>query len=67
MSWYQLLDVLKERRSEAEFYASRPPVACPNDGTPLVSSPSGADSQLFCPHDGWKYPQDYDPVTQAGM
>jgi hypothetical protein len=69
VSWWQLDNVLKERAEYAQYYRSRPPVACPNDGTPLVPPPntdSGAGAELYCPHDGWQYPRDFDPDTMSG-
>lgn len=48
MSWAELQAVLKDAENEAE--RDDPPVACPNDGTPLESGPDGV---LHCPFDGW--------------
>lgn len=62
MSWYQLLDVLKQGQEEFDAYASRPPLACPNDGEPLIQAPpsdAGSGVELFCLFDGWSYPRDY--------
>jgi hypothetical protein len=56
MSWYQLLDIYKQDQAWRQWYANQPPVACPNDGTPLEEGPGG---ELFCRHDGWQYPRDY--------
>lgn len=70
MSWWQLDSVLKERAEYAAFYRTAPPVACPNDGQPLLAPPntaSGAGIELWCPFDGWQYPRDYDPNTMSGM
>lgn len=56
MSWYHLLGILKERatrKSEAEL---QPPRACPNDGEPLRPKANG--NGLYCPFDGWKWPED---------
>lgn len=67
-SWWQLDSVLKERAEYAGYYRSQPPVACPNDGTPLETSPARDPRvQLFCPHDGWAYPRDFDPDVHSGM
>ena len=49
MSWEQLLTIVKERPEV------NPPVACPNDGTPLQPAPGGV---LHCPFDGWQWPRD---------
>jgi hypothetical protein len=58
MSWEQLLAIRQYDRELRAEELSRPPLACPNDGTPLRTSPPGAGSELWCPHDGWRYPQD---------
>jgi len=64
MSWEQLRAIVTADREERRFWASQPPRSCPNDGTPLQLSPPGADSELFCPFDGWQYPRDWiQPVT----
>lgn len=57
MGWEQLLDIAKEARDEARAAASRQPVACPNDGTPLAEA---SDGGLYCPFDGWR--PGYDPA-----
>jgi hypothetical protein len=56
VSWYQLLDIYKQDAAWRQWYASQPPFACPNDGTPLQGGPNG---ELFCSHDGWTYPRDW--------
>jgi hypothetical protein len=56
VSWEQLLSILKTDAAEREFWRNTPPVACPNDGTPLQEGPDGS---LFCKHDGWAYPRDW--------
>lgn len=46
-----------------------PPVACPNDGTPLLGGP-GTDPtvELFCPFDGWQFPRDWvRPESNYGL
>lgn len=53
MSWDQFLGILREAKDIAEREASRPPVACPNDGEPLLDVGNGV---LFCRFDGWQYP-----------
>ena len=55
MSWEQLANVKDDRRTEAERDKTVAPVACPNDGTPLVAGEGGI---LHCPYDGWQYPRD---------
>ena len=59
MSWEQLRSIVQSDAAERAYWRDLPPRACPVDGTPLVSSPPGADSELFCPHDGWQYPRDW--------
>jgi len=67
MSWWALDTTLKERAAYIEYYRAQPPVACPNDGEPLQWGPPQAPGILYCRFDGWQYPRDYDPDTQAGM
>jgi hypothetical protein len=70
VSWWQLDNVLKERAEYAVYYRTRPPVACPNDGQPLVPPPgtaAGAGIELWCPFDGWQYPRDYSADIHSGM
>lgn len=55
-SWQQLISILRDARDQARVEATRVPVACPNDGTPLTPSPDGG---LFCKFDGWAYPRDW--------
>ncbi len=55
MSWYQLLDIMKEAAQEREFWLSQPPQACPHDGEPLTTGPDGL---LFCRFDGYQWPRD---------
>ncbi len=49
MTWFQLKAILGARNGTD----TTPPVACPNDGEPLVS---GGRGLLVCPFDGWAYP-----------
>jgi hypothetical protein len=61
-SWWGLDSVFKQNRSEFESFISRPPVACPVDGEPLINAPAtmaGSGCQLYCKYDGWQYPRDY--------
>lgn len=67
-SWWALDSVLKDQAIEADYYRSVPPVACPNDGEPLVPGPSSDPTvQLYCPFDFWQYPRDFNPDTMSGM
>lgn len=45
MSWQQLLDIIEEAKDMKRQEAQTPPTACPIDGEPLSTGPSG---QLFC-------------------
>lgn len=67
MSWYQLDNVLKEQAEYIEFYRVQPPVACPNDGTPLLPGPVLEPAVLYCRFDGWTYPRDWNPDIHSGM
>lgn len=68
MSWWTLDSIIKEAAYYEQYYASVPPVACPNDGEPLrIAPPSESGIQLYCVFDGWAYPRDYDPNTMSGM
>jgi hypothetical protein len=58
VSWEQLRETAELNRQFRQQELGQPPRACPNDGTPLLPSPPGAASSLYCPHDGWKYPDD---------
>jgi hypothetical protein len=63
-SWWGLVSVLEHRRQEAEAWDSMPPMACPNDGEPLINAPAtmaGSGCQLYCKYDGWQYPRDWRP------
>lgn len=59
MSWFQLLDILKQRVSEREYWASTQPYACPQCGEPLRAGPPESERILYCPYDGWTYPRDW--------
>jgi hypothetical protein len=65
--WWGLDSILKEAAAEAAYYAGIPPVACPNDGEPLIPGPPEEPDSLYCKFDGWQYPRDYDVNTMAGM
>lgn len=67
MSWWQLDSVLKEAAAYANYYRSIPPVACPNDGTPLVNGPPQAEALLYCPNGDFQYPRDYVLDSMNGM
>jgi uncharacterized Zn finger protein (UPF0148 family) len=52
MSWDQLLAVYRERAEIARQAQLLPPIACPNDGTPLIfNSRTGQRGCSFC---GWR-------------
>jgi hypothetical protein len=52
---YDLLSVYREAAELARDERSRPPVACPNDGTPLQEGQGGV---LECRFDGYQWPRD---------
>jgi hypothetical protein len=66
-SWYDLLAIRQANRQFRQDELSRPPLSCPNDGTPLEPSPPGWDSSLFCPHDGYRWPTDPNPLRPGGL
>jgi hypothetical protein len=48
--WETLRAILDTDAAEQEELRTRPPVACPNDGEPLIKDPEG---RLHCRWDGW--------------
>jgi hypothetical protein len=64
---WDLYATLQEQAQYQAFYSTVPPVACPNDGTPLKQGPPSDPGILYCPFDFWQYPRDYDPTTMSGM
>lgn len=56
MSWEQLRTATELNREYRREELSRPPLSCPNDGTPLIPGPG--EAQLFCRHDGYQWPRD---------
>lgn len=59
MSWEQLLAIQQTAQQVAATDAALPPVACPNDGEPLLTDPN--TGELRCKFDGWIW--DGMPVT----
>lgn len=60
--WWGLHSVFEDSRQEFEAYVSRPPMACPNDGEPLMNAPSadsGTGIELYCRYCFWQYPRDW--------
>jgi len=51
MSWWQLVEIAQEAKAWKQWEAERGPIACPNDGEPLIYGPDGV---LFCRFDGWR-------------
>lgn len=49
-SWYGLLDILRDAALDRAQQRATRPVACPNDGEPLLTH----NGVLYCPFDGWK-------------
>lgn len=62
---YDLLATLQQQAQYAAYYKSQPPIACPNDGTPLKQGPD--PGTLYCPFDFFKYPEDWDADSMSGM
>ena len=56
MSWYSLINVLRENAQDLLSEQNRPPLACPNDGEPLSNALEG---NRHCAYDGWMYPRDW--------
>ena len=66
MGW-DLYSILQSNAAVQGFYDQQIPVACPNDGTPLEPGPPSQPGVLYCPFDGWCYPDDYDQRLHSGM
>jgi hypothetical protein len=64
---WDLYATLQKNAQTAAYYAAVPPVACPNDGTPLKQGPPSQPGVLFCPMGDYEYPRDWNPDTQSGM
>ena len=69
-SWWGLDSVFKHSRAEFDSYVSRPPVACPDDGEPLINAPAtkaGSGAQLYCKYCFWTYPRDWVAPQRPGF
>lgn len=66
MGW-DLYATLAEQAAYIDYYQSQPPLACPHDGTPLKLGPPNAPGVLYCPNGDFRYPEDWDPQSMAGM
>lgn len=55
MAWDQILAMKRDIETQVKAELSQPPVECPNDYTALKQGPNGT---LFCPWDGWVWPDD---------
>lgn len=64
---WDLYSTLAQAAQYYDYYKTIPPMACPNDGQPLQAGPPQQPGILFCPYDGWKYPEDWDPEIHGGM
>ena len=53
--WDSLLSIMAEAADLDRQAESDVPVDCPNDGVTLIEAEPGL---LFCPFDGWRYPDD---------
>lgn len=68
-SWWGLDSVFKQSREEFQEFISRPPLACPDDGEPLMPPPatvSGSGIELYCRYCGWQYPRDWVAPSRPG-
>ncbi len=66
MGW-DLWNTLAKQSEYSTYYKSIPPRACPNDGELLRLGPPDEPGVLYCPFDGWRYPDDWDPELHSGM
>lgn len=60
--WWQYLEIRRYAQQEREFWATNPPMACPQCGEPLTNAPptdSGSSVELYCRFDGWQFPGDW--------
>jgi hypothetical protein len=64
MGW-DLYSTLQDQVERRRYYDTIPPVACPNDGEPLIPAPR--EGELYCKFDGFLYPRDWNPETMSGM
>jgi len=64
---YDLLSTLQQQAADLEYYKSEPPMACPNDGTPLLSGSTRSSGELYCPNGDFHYPRDWDPDLHSGL
>lgn len=51
MSWFQLLDIIKQAKDPQQRGDDIEAGVCPNDGEPLSVGPRG---ELFCKFDGFR-------------
>jgi hypothetical protein len=61
--WQDLLAISDEIRETRREAAEDEPLACPNDGTPLVEVDTRAGRKLHCKFDGWMWPDDGRGIT----
>lgn len=64
---WDLYSTLIQQAEYITYYKSIPPVACPNDGTPLKLGPPQQSGVWYCPNGDFYYPDDYDAETMAGL
>lgn len=61
---YDFLAIMEQQRQDELMpMTGREPLpgACPNDGTPLLPGPGTINSvELYCPFDGWRFPEDWE-------
>lgn len=56
MAWETLTSIYEEAAQYMRDERVQPPVACPFDGEPLLTTPDGKG--LFCRFDGYEFPRD---------
>lgn len=67
--WWQLYSIIEYAKQEFDFYAERPPMACPRDGEPLRNAPpadSGSSTELYCTFCDFEFPRDWTRPFRPG-
>lgn len=64
---WDLYSTLAEQAQYIDYYKSQQPLACPNHGVPLLPGPPSSPGVLYCPDGDFRYPDDWDAETMAGM
>lgn len=64
---WDLYSTLAEAGQYVAYYKSIVPVACPHDGEPLRQGPPQHPGIWYCPWGDFRYPDDYDVESMAGL